>query len=130
MRPWLYSFLAAWLVSMVVFIGLGVAVMTLFSRFVPPERPPHEQLGPAGDTCCGVVLIYASPLLAALTASGYVDFRRRKERVAAARRRQGRCSACGYDLRGTSGAKCPECGAERDVTTDDSAARRDRGAGH
>jgi hypothetical protein len=25
------------------------------------------------------------------------------------------CPACGYDLRGTPGPKCPECGAEREA---------------
>jgi hypothetical protein len=30
-------------------------------------------------------------------------------------RRVGRCFSCGYDLRGTSGGRCPECGAERPV---------------
>jgi hypothetical protein len=28
------------------------------------------------------------------------------------RRRRGRCIACGYDLRGIEGAKCPECGMD------------------
>lgn len=29
----------------------------------------------------------------------------------AARRRLGRCTACGYDLRASAGTRCPECGA-------------------
>lgn len=32
---------------------------------------------------------------------------------AAVRRRRGRCTACGYDLRGQPEAGCPECGADR-----------------
>ena len=32
----------------------------------------------------------------------------------AARRRKGRCSRCGYDLRGEFSAGCPECGWRRD----------------
>jgi hypothetical protein len=28
-----------------------------------------------------------------------------------ARKRRGRCPACGYDLRGSAGSPCPECGA-------------------
>ena len=27
--------------------------------------------------------------------------------------RKGRCSQCGYDLRGATGIRCPECGAEK-----------------
>jgi hypothetical protein len=27
-------------------------------------------------------------------------------------RRRGRCPACGYDLRGSAGERCPECGLE------------------
>ena len=30
------------------------------------------------------------------------------------RRRKGRCVRCGYDLRGSGGAKCPECGRIRE----------------
>jgi hypothetical protein len=49
-------------------------------------------------------------LLIALTALppavALVRLRRRRSRLAS-----GRCSACGYDLRGGSGNVCPECGA-------------------
>ena len=31
------------------------------------------------------------------------------------RRNRGHCLKCGYDLRGTSGGVCPECGVETEV---------------
>jgi hypothetical protein len=31
-------------------------------------------------------------------------------------RRRGQCLACGYDLRGIEGGRCPECGEERPTT--------------
>jgi hypothetical protein len=42
-------------------------------------------------------------------AIGYVIGRRRDRRTSQ-RRRLGRCVRCGYDLRGLSESRCPECG--------------------
>ena len=32
---------------------------------------------------------------------------------------EGRCTGCGYDLRGSSGLRCPECGSAREVADSD-----------
>jgi hypothetical protein len=47
----------------------------------------------------------------ALAAGGYPLYRAWRWTRAMYRRRHGHCAACGYDLRGSSGSVCPECGA-------------------
>ena len=62
-----------------------------------PVRPIATGL--IGDT-----VVYGAAIFLVVTGPGAV--RRR------ARRRRGRCPACGYDLRGRADAACPECGSE------------------
>ncbi len=51
-------------------------------------------------------LLFAAPWVFALLVMYAAGAARRRYR-----RRRGRCIACGYDLRGLSGAVCPECGS-------------------
>ena len=48
-------------------------------------------------------LMWGAPVFALLSAPGFLRAR--------FRRRRGRCTGCGYDLLGSAGATCPECGA-------------------
>jgi hypothetical protein len=58
------------------------------------------------------MLLFAVPpyLLLVLVGSGIAMIQRRR------RLRRGCCTACGYDLAGLDGSRCPECGAS-DMTT-------------
>jgi hypothetical protein len=53
-------------------------------------------------------LVAAAMVLPASWAAGWVRGMLKRR----SRRRRGRCIACGYDLRGIEGAKCPECGMD------------------
>jgi len=74
-----------------------------FPRFVA-FRPLW--LGMAANTA-----LYATVMFVSLTGAAAV--RRRW------RRRRGRCTLCGYDLRGTASAVCPECGAPNSSDSND-----------
>lgn len=54
----------------------------------------------------GAVTVYIVPLLASLLV-GYIVWKRGE---AAARRAQGLCVRCGYNLTGNVSGICPECG--------------------
>jgi hypothetical protein len=56
-----------------------------------------------------VVAPYWSLLALALLPTATLIRRWRRQRL---RKKRGQCLSCGYDLR-ASGARCPECGAER-----------------
>ena len=76
-------------------VGIGVSLIALILLF-----DLNKYLAVAVCTCG----------LLGTCVTAYVRGRRR--RIAEERRYAGRCASCGYDLRGSPGPRCPECGAE------------------
>lgn len=80
------------------------------SGLAPPRLPwimPDRRL-PTTPLCPGLIggsLLYSLAVYLPVKAPGSV---RRWLRA-----RRGRCPGCGYDLAGSTGAACPECGRER-----------------
>jgi hypothetical protein len=70
-------------------------------RLVPT---PNDEVGPIGDTYCGVPHWMPTLLLASTSLLAYRKARRRRSMGLSSL-----CPTCGYDLRATPG-RCPECG--------------------
>lgn len=66
------------------------------------------------------VPIYLLQALAVLPAAVGWAARVARRRVRARRQRAGQCLACGYDLRGCPGGRCPECGRDAPALPRDS----------
>jgi drug/metabolite transporter (DMT)-like permease len=91
-RAFRKSFLAGTLVG----AGLGVAGVVAFRLAVVPGQPSHGWiLVPALFLVTGAVSVVAGLLMKAVPPPRFAP---------------GLCQACGYNLRGNTSGRCPECG--------------------